>query len=138
MRIKSFLVSIVFFFGTYGLVNAECIKNTIDREIVAKQPEPMTLADVSQHFGQGCLGGMTAMTYQYSEKTGKEIWFWLKNKPEPAFASFQKGVAGSIEVQMVVVFDKNKQGSEEIIWPRALAGQSYENALKDAYFSSSR
>lgn len=134
MRVKLLLI-LALLITTSELALAECTKVIVDAADISKHPEPMTLANAIENYGQGCLGGMTAMTYQYSDKSGKKIWLWLKNTPEPAFSAVKNGRLGNIEVQMAVIFDAKVQDSEKIIWPKQLIGEPYDKAIKDAYFS---
>jgi hypothetical protein len=132
----AFLIIAGYFFG--GVVQAQCVGNTIDEAVVASQPDNLTLTDLIAKFGKGCFGGMTAMTYQFMGASGKPIWFWLKNEPEPAFAVMQKSVQTqtppNIGVLVAVKVEGLADGSDEIIWPKSLVGKSFNQVAHDAYF----
>lgn len=122
-----------------GVAQAQCNENTIDESVVASQPEELTLTDLVAKFGNGCLRGMTAMTYQFKGKSsGKPIWFWLKNEPEPAFVAVQKAIKTqtppNIGVLMAVTVGGENDGSDSIIWPKTLVGKSANHVIHDTYY----
>lgn len=117
--------------------HAACVPNTIDERRVSELPEELTLTDLVKLFGNGCLGGMTAVTYQFQGNSGKPVWFWLKNNPEPAIVLIQRSMASGtppdIEVFIGVIVEG--EGREDtIIWPKSLIGISSNQVLHAEYF----
>lgn len=117
--------------------HAVCVPNTIDERRVSELPEELTLTDLVKLFGNGCLGGMTAVTYQFQGNSGKPVWFWLKNNPEPAIVLIQRSIASEtppdIDVFIGVIVE-GEGGEDTIIWPASLVGTSSNQVLHAEYF----
>ena len=123
--------------------NANRVGALIDEDKLLEEKETLTLKEVVDKYGRGgCLGGQTVMTYQFRNRAGDAVWFWLKNEPIPAGEAIQRAapeVAG-VEVLMIVRKSTSSVVSspEAIIWPKSLVGKSTDDVMDDAYFSKYR
>lgn len=119
--------------------HAACVPATIVEAQVSELPEELTLTDLVRLFGNGCLGGMTAVTYQFQGESGKPVWFWLKNDPEPAFSLIRKSVESGTppDIDVFIAVSVEGEGLDDtIIWPGSLVGKPVMQVLHAEYFKS--
>jgi hypothetical protein len=121
--------------------HANCLGPKISEDEVKKLPGKVVVGELLKKFGEGCLAGMTAMTVQYQAdafKSGRSIWFWLSNEPEPATKMMQTNKGLTIGVLMAVAFDRASPEIKTVIWPLSFVGRTEDEIMEEAYFAKYR
>lgn len=133
---KKIIVLIYLLFPVYVFAGG-CSPSKISESEIKKLKYPLSFMELNAVFGKGCLGGMTAMTYQYKTLSGDKIWFWLSNKPVPAFNEFERAMAEKKlpNINVLVAVKGEIKNNPLIIWPEKEAGKTQSEFLGEAYLS---
>ncbi|WP_227429552.1 hypothetical protein [Psychrobacter sp. I-STPA6b] len=117
---------------------ANCQRPIIEESVVKSLPEKVSTSELTKKFGEGCLSGMTAMTYQYQNQNGEPIWFWLENKPVKAFDALQLSTYSKTPFDIQVSFATKtlNNGDHIVVYPEKFTDKKMEDMIEQTYFST--